>query len=227
MPKHRSAITNRNARGPRGDGLTTRAQLLEAAGVVFAQKGFDRATAKEIAAKARANAAAINYHFGGVEPLYEEVLVEAHHRLINLQQLRAIVTEDFAPEGKLRHLISLIVGVFTGSVADTWAVRVISREFLAPSPHIEMLRRKEFEPKKTLVFGLIAELSNLPVEHPAITRCFLNIVAPCAMLLLADRGFIRRALPSIDDDAQSLVQHLVRFALGGIAAIVEAERNRV
>lgn len=226
MPKRRSVTTNRNARGPREDGLTTRAQLLEAAGVVFAQKGFDRATAKEIAAKAGTNAAAINYHFSGVERLYEGVLVEAHHRLVNLEQLRAIVTEDLNPEERLRHLIGLIVGVFTGPAADTWAVRVISREFLAPSPHIEVLRRKEFEPKKTLVFGLIAELSNLPVEHPAVARCFLNIAAPCAMLLLADRGFIRRALPSIDGDAQSLVQHLVRFALGGIASIVEAERNR-
>ncbi|MBN9007123.1 MAG: hypothetical protein J0H40_17115 [Rhizobiales bacterium] len=74
---------------------------------------------------------------------------------------------------------------------------------------------------------MIAELSNLPVEHPAVTRCFLNIAAPCAMLLLADRGFVRRALPSIDNDAQLLVQHLVRFALGGIAAVVEAEHSRV
>jgi AcrR family transcriptional regulator len=226
MPKRRSAATSRNARGPREDGRTTRAQLLEVAGIVFAQNGFDRATAKEIAIKAGANAAAINYHFGGIELLYEDVLVEAHHRLLNLQQLRAIVTEDLAPEDKLHHLLGLIVGVFMGPVKDTWAVRVISREFLAPSPHIEVLRQKEFEPKKTLVFALISELLNLPVEHPAVARCFLNIAAPCAMLLLADRNLIRRALPSIDNDAHSLVQHLVGFALAGIAAVAKAERGR-
>ena len=38
-----------NARGRREDGLNTKAQILEAAGEVFADKGFDRATGKEIA----------------------------------------------------------------------------------------------------------------------------------------------------------------------------------
>ncbi|MCL2716014.1 MAG: CerR family C-terminal domain-containing protein [Alphaproteobacteria bacterium] len=227
MRNHRSPITHRNARGPREDGLTTRAQVLEAAGVVFAQQGFDRATAKEIAARAGTNAAAINYHFGGVDRLYEEVLVEAHYRLVNLQQLRALVSEDLAAEDKLRHLIGLIVGVLTGPAAQTWSVRVISREFLAPSPHVEVVRRKAFEPKKTLVFALIGELLKLPAEHPAVERCFLNIAAPGAMLLLADRSLLRRTLPSIDRDPESLVQHLVRFALGGIAAIAENERNPV
>ena len=49
-------------------------------GAVFAECGFDGATAKAIALRAGANAAAVNYHFGGIAPLYEEVLAEAHRR---------------------------------------------------------------------------------------------------------------------------------------------------
>ena len=57
---------NSNARGRRDDGATTRAQLLEAAGEIFAEKGLDRATGKEIADRAGTNSAAVNYYFGGL-----------------------------------------------------------------------------------------------------------------------------------------------------------------
>ena len=47
-----------------------RARLLEAAGQVFAEQGFEAATGKEIAERAGVNAAGVNYHFGSLEGLY-------------------------------------------------------------------------------------------------------------------------------------------------------------
>lgn len=81
-------MIGKNARGPRDNGTATRLQLLKAAGIIFAQKGFDRATAKEIAATAGTNAVSVNYHFGGIERLYEAVLVRAHDDLISFRQLQ-------------------------------------------------------------------------------------------------------------------------------------------
>jgi AcrR family transcriptional regulator len=226
MRQRKSAVIRRNARGAREDGINTRAKLLAAAGVIFAQKGFDGASAKEIAASARTNAAAVNYHFGGIERLYQEVLVEAHNRLISLQQLQTVMADELTPEDKLHRLMEIIVGVFMGPAPESWAVRLIVREFLAPTPYVDILRRKAAEPKKALVFALVAQLLKLPEDHPAVARSFFNIAAPCTMLLLADRALIRKLLPSFDDSAPALVQHLVRFALGGIAAVAQAERGR-
>ena len=44
-------------------------QILNAAGEVFAIKGFKDATIREISAQAGVNLAAINYHFGDKERL--------------------------------------------------------------------------------------------------------------------------------------------------------------
>ena len=45
-------------------------RLIEAATLLFAEKGFDGVGIREIAAKAHANSAMVGYHFGGKEGLY-------------------------------------------------------------------------------------------------------------------------------------------------------------
>jgi AcrR family transcriptional regulator len=49
----------------------TREKLLEAAGQIFAEHGFQAATVREICSRAGANVAAINYYFGDKVELYE------------------------------------------------------------------------------------------------------------------------------------------------------------
>jgi AcrR family transcriptional regulator len=52
----------------------TRDSLIKAAIDVFSAKGFENSSVREITKAANANQAAINYHFGGKEGLYREVL---------------------------------------------------------------------------------------------------------------------------------------------------------
>jgi AcrR family transcriptional regulator len=52
----------------------TRDRLLTAAAALFAADGYSKVTVRDICRKARANVAAVNYHFGGKTGLYQEVL---------------------------------------------------------------------------------------------------------------------------------------------------------
>lgn len=52
----------------------SRQRLLEAAILVFAEKGFDGAGIREIATKAKANSALVQYYFGNKEGLYHAAL---------------------------------------------------------------------------------------------------------------------------------------------------------
>lgn len=52
----------------------TRDRLIKIAMEMFAEHGYDKTSVRELARKADANIAAINYHFGGKEGLYQAVL---------------------------------------------------------------------------------------------------------------------------------------------------------
>jgi len=52
----------------------TRGRILAAASHIFCEKGFDNTTVREICTEADANVAAVNYHFGDKQKLYNQVL---------------------------------------------------------------------------------------------------------------------------------------------------------
>ena len=212
----------RRPRGRRDDGAATRQQILEVAGEVFATKGVDRATGKEIAERAGANSAAVNYYYGGIDQLYGEVLVEAHRRLVAYDVLAAVAKGDGEPEDKLRRLIGIVIAAVMSPDRASWPLRVLSREVLAPSAMFEMLRERELLPKKNLLVGLIGELLGLPADDPAVARCCISIIAPVLMLLIGDRTVVARMFPAIiegEDAREAMAEHIARFALGGLGAI--------
>ncbi|PWV86697.1 TetR family transcriptional regulator [Phyllobacterium myrsinacearum] len=203
---------------------------MEAAGEIFAEKGFDRATGKEIAGRAGSNSAAVNYYYGGIEGLYAEVLVEAHRRLLTYDRLVALAQGPGASIDKLKILIGLIAGTITAPASSSWVLRVLSREILAPSQAFPVLLQQEVLPKKQVVAGLVADILGVPVEHPAVGRCLLNIVAPFAILLVGNRQLLSQVLPELQSPEPgpqtAIIAHFQRFALAGLeAAAAEIRRE--
>jgi AcrR family transcriptional regulator len=68
---------------------TTRDGLIKAAIAVFSAKGFEGGSIREITQAANANQAAINYHFGGKDGLYREVLKASVQAFAELSPLDA------------------------------------------------------------------------------------------------------------------------------------------
>lgn len=197
----------------------TREALIEAAGNVFAEKGFDRATGKEICERAGANVAAINYYFGGIEGLYAAVLRLAHNRVVSVDHLQAVVAREPDARGQLEAIVGMFAHAVAGPASSSWVFRVIGREVVAPSRVFSEMRDKEIFPKLRILRPVVAELMDLPEQHPAVARACISIVAPCVLLLIGDRRFLKLAFPSFGfDDAEAITQHMVSFALAGIAA---------
>src|SRR4051812_20479295 len=83
----------------------TRQRLLEAAGEVFADFGFRKATVRDICSRAEANVAAVNYHFGDKHKLYSEVLKYAHGCAIAKYPPSLGLSPDSLPEKRLHAFV--------------------------------------------------------------------------------------------------------------------------
>jgi AcrR family transcriptional regulator len=207
---------------------STREKLLEAAGQVFAEKGFDRATGKEICERAGTNTAAVNYYFGGMEGLYAAVIWEAHSHLVTFDALSTAIAGKADAKAKLGAVMGLFVDVLTGPASSSWVLRVLGREIVAPSGGLDVLREKEFLPKTRILKALVGELIGLPPDHPAVARGCLSIMAPCVLLLIFDRRMLKAGFPNLGfagEDGPAVARHLVQFALGGLAAVARDARK--
>ena len=83
----------------------TRDQIVKAAVALFAEKGFERSSVRDIVAKARVNQAAINYHFKGKDGLYLEVLKLAFARLTENTGVDAEELNALSPEQALHRFV--------------------------------------------------------------------------------------------------------------------------
>lgn len=213
----------------RADGSSTRELILEAAGQVFAQKGFAAATGKEIAERAGANSAAVNYYYGGIEALYGEVLVEAHHRIVQYEALEQIAKAKGEARTRLRRMLTLVARAVLTQAETSWPLRVLSREILSPSPALEILQDREILPKKGIIAQVVGEILGQPPTSPLVDRCCLNIVSPFLLLLIANRGMLTAAFPGMlgpGAQVEEVVEHVVTYALGGLAAVGKSLKRR-
>ena len=85
--------------------INVREKLLEVAGPVFSEKGFEKATVREICQKADVNLASVNYYFGDKEQLYLEVICLAKQMGVSRAPLPEW-TETTPPEQKLEDWVN-------------------------------------------------------------------------------------------------------------------------
>ena len=126
----------------------TRPAILAAAIGLFAEKGYRAATVRELCARAGVNGSAVNYHFGGKEKLYGEVL-----RLL-LQGLLAGVRlpspGDDAPGTREEALRAFVADycrmLYGGGRVAADLCRVFAREMVSPSPFLDALTAQCLRP---------------------------------------------------------------------------------
>jgi AcrR family transcriptional regulator len=199
----------------------TREHLLEAAGHVFAQKGFEGTTAKEICEQASTNTAAVNYYFGGIEALYAAVMEEARNRIFSVREIGLAIAGKTDPESKLEAALDVVIKSLLGPVSSSWALQVFGRDMVTVSPTAHAAKLKLMLPGASILRDLVGQLMGLPQDHPAVARGCMTLMAPICILILGDRRIMKRALPSLGldaEDAPALARHMVDYALAGLEA---------
>jgi AcrR family transcriptional regulator len=200
--------------------LETRARLLNAAARLFAERGFARVTVRDICKKARANVAAVNYHFGGKDGLYDAVMRMAIETMQATTEAARVAGSDKPPEARLRAYISVFADRLLGTHHETWIHQLMMREISDPSPALRSVAEEVMKPRMAYLCGAIADLIGCAPEDPRAVRCALSITSQFNSLLwtraVADMMNAPYTAPGPIDE---IAEHIARFSLGGIQQV--------
>ncbi len=197
----------------------TRLQLIEAAGEVFAEVGYQNATVREICRRADANVAAVNYHFGDKENLYIEVIRFSHQKGYEKYPLFLDVPPTAPAEKRLHAFIhSLLLRIFEKD-STGWHGRVMSREMIEPTAALESLIEERMRPMSVELSSLVAEIMKCPATDERVKFSGLSIVSQCVFYHHCS-PVVKRLYPKLRDlDVQGigeLADHITRFSLAAL-----------
>ncbi len=130
----------------------TRESILKSAERLFAEKGFELTTVREIAQGSGVNVAMIYYYFKTKEGLHQEIIEESFSHLYH--SLTEGVDEEKRPEEKIHDVIKVYVTFLHHHKNHH---RIILRETVSQSDHIEMIVKKYVSNNFNLIHGVIEE----------------------------------------------------------------------
>jgi AcrR family transcriptional regulator len=213
----RSRLAGPTALAAPDEGPDVPRRLLEAASRLFADRGYDGTTVRDVVARASTNLNAVNYHFGSKEQLYAAVM-----------KYQAELAEQAHPRNKARKAPASHREALARCIEDTvsWLLdpdlllpALYARELINPSAAFNFANvgSSEHEALRAAVAGLLGPRAS----GEDIDRCARSVYSLCAYFM-----FTRRVLPMMDPGfrysartVKALAAHITDFALGGIEAL--------
>lgn len=206
--------------------LETRERLLSAASRLFAERGFAKVTVRDICRRARANVAAVNYHFHGKTGLYEEVLRSAIQTMRGTTEEAQRAGAGRPPAGQFEAFVAFFLQrVVEGR--NSWIHQLMMHELSDPTPALDKVVEQVLRPRMAYLSGIIASLIGCPEDDPRVGRCLMSVQAQIHALLvknpIADR-LVPDRRPVTADGVPTIAHHITCFSLAGIQAMAETRR---
>lgn len=192
----------------------SRAKLIEAATVLFAEKGFAEVSIRELSKAAQVNSALIAYYFGGKDGLYQAV-VEEYLQQIE-ERMTKIVTLDLDPLDKLTGFINNLAVIHREM---PYLRKFLSRELINPTPAIEHAIKKYIGRFYQMVLGILTEaVDEGVVRNDLILNLVpITVAGMIHFYFLAEPVINRMAflVPGLDDE-EAVIHQMKDIFLKGI-----------
>lgn len=209
---------------PHDSEVPTRIRLLEAAILLFAEKGFDAVGIREIAQLAKANSALVQYHFGGKSGLY----VEALHYLFTRKPVRvpqppASADEPGARQKAVQAMHGMVLAMLTdmlecskGEPLELAAHLLVTRELQAPRPEVLQLILVHMQPYVDHMLAVLNIL--LPGLERRQAMDHMNAIYAQVLHIHMHLPIIRilREEPDYPSDLDQVARQITAFSLRGL-----------
>ncbi len=197
-------------------------RLLEVAAELFAEKGYAQTSVRDITSAAGCNLAAVNYHFGSKEKLYEEIFCQMM-TLWREERIQAIETvmAEADREGILERLLRAFASTFVGQLAGSEGngkklTNLFLREVTDPHLPAGIFAREIALPTRESLGQALMQIC--PRLTKAQTQSCLHSLVGQLTHAIHARRLLGEAMGSQSpfDDLEAFVEHIVRFTAAGI-----------
>jgi TetR/AcrR family transcriptional regulator, regulator of cefoperazone and chloramphenicol sensitivity len=198
----------------------TRDRLLREAELLFAERGFNDVTVREICSAAHANVASVNYHFGDKLGLYREVMRTAIAGMQALTQAAREAGDGLAPADRLRAYISIFLHRLLAPGSET-VQGLLQREMHDPTPALDDIVEQGLRPRLDYLAQVIAEMIGADPADKRVMLCVMSVMSQSVMYAKHNAVAERLGYPATPTTSEidAAAQHIAEFSIGGILAI--------
>jgi TetR/AcrR family transcriptional regulator, regulator of cefoperazone and chloramphenicol sensitivity len=211
---------------PAGRSAATRGRILNAAGELFAEKGYGDTTVRDICARARVNLASVNYHFRGKENLLAEVArhgFESRHAKYAVDHKLAGLTD---PGRRLRQFIWNMIAPRHDPDLPGWFPDFMARNFQFAHAHVRPLMLRHKTAAQAVLADIVAELMAAPRDGYAVRIAAAGVMG-VVFNYMRPHTEAEGRFPEVKSprDLERFIDHVYAFALGGIASLRQLEKR--
>ncbi len=199
---------------------TTKEKLIKAGCAIFAEKGYRDATISEICELAEANIAAINYHFGDKESLYDEVWRHAFSITSSTYPIDRSLPE--APELKdyiYSYAFAIIHRIFCEEEAGLFP-KLLHQEMSRPTLALDRIAQEVLFPQSQFLGKVVRASLEQKIPEERIRLCMHSIIGQCAFFNfsrpLRERVIGKKTMS--EEEKEQLARHIASFSMGGLGA---------
>ncbi len=209
-----------------GSGLDTRERLVHAAGEMFSENGFQATSIRAISQRAKANVAAVNYHFGHKEGLYSAVLEHALGWAASKYPSDLGLDAGASAEEALKAFIKTFLLQILDEGRPSWHGKLIAREITSPTSLLDQVIEDVLGPMHKRLAAIVAEVLGDGADNETVRFCTLSIIGQCVYYhnarVVISRLYQQKFSPK---DTQALSGHIAQFSLGALKWLATQGRS--
>jgi AcrR family transcriptional regulator len=192
--------------------------ILETAGNVFAEQGYDKTTIRAICKRSGVNIATINYYFGDKEKLYLAVLKYYRELAIRKYPLTFGINDTDTPEEKLGNFIHAFICCFLEEGETALFGKLLAHEFTETTGALNVLVEDFIKPTFIKLSSIVREIVGDKFPDKKMKLCAISIIGQCLYFQNA-RPIIFRLWHKegyTNKDIKEITEHITNFSLKGL-----------
>lgn len=203
----------------------TRERILDVAERLFAEKGVDATSLREITQAAQVNLAAVNYHFGSKDGLIEAAFVRRVEP-INRERVRLLQEYERAhqPPYDLVAILEIFIGpVFRASVAnhsfDPLLLRLIGRLYGDPDGYLREICQQQY--REVFSRHIEALMKALPGADRREVMWRLDFLIGITAHVFLSSEAVKTFTDGVCDpsNSEAVMERIIDFAAAGLRSL--------